>query len=90
LTLAANEMQLILRGMETKSIINDEFLTVKQAAAYLKRTPGNIYNLIWAGKLRCYKPGGRRVLFKRAELQEWVEGSAVASNDEIAAQAASR
>lgn len=75
--------------METQSIDN-EFLTVKQAAVFLKRSRGNIYNLVSAGKLPHFKPGGKSVLFRRAELEQWVEASRVPSNDEIAAQAASR
>jgi excisionase family DNA binding protein len=70
--------------------MNDEFLTVKEAAAYMKRTPGNIYNLVCAGDLKHFKPNGKLLLFKRADLQAWIERGAVSSNDEIAAQAASR
>ena len=70
--------------------MHDEFLSVKEAAAFLKRSPGNIYNLLSAGKLRHYKPNGKQVLLKRSELQEWIEQAAVPSNAEIEAQAAAR
>lgn len=70
--------------------MNDEYLNVQQAAAFLKRSRGNIYNLVSAGKLPHFKPGGKSVLFRRAELEQWIENSRVPSNDEIAAQAASR
>ena len=69
--------------------MNDEFLTVKEAAAYL-RSPGNIYNLVCAGDLKHYKPNGKLLLFKRADLQAWIERGAVSSNAEIEAQAAAR
>ena len=70
--------------------MNDDYLTPKQAASYLHRSVGNLYNLVWEGKLRAYKPGGRCLLFKRSELQEWIEQAAVPSNAEIEAQAAAR
>lgn len=69
---------------------NDELLSVKEAALFLKRSPANLYNLCWKGKLRRYRPGGRLVLFKKSELMEWVEASAIPSNDEVAAEAARR
>lgn len=70
--------------------MNDEFLTVKETAAYLKRSPGTIYNLVCAGDLKHYKPNGGKLLFKKTDLQAWIEAGAVSSNAEIAAQAASR
>lgn len=68
----------------------DEYLNVEEAAAFLKRSPANLYNLCWKGQLRHYKPGGRLVLFKRSELQAWIENAAVPSNAEIEAEAARR
>jgi len=76
--------------MEKSNVIDNEFLSLKEAAAYLKRSPGNLYNLVCAGTLRHYKPNGGRVLFKKSELQAWIEAGAVSSNAEIEAQAAAR
>jgi excisionase family DNA binding protein len=64
--------------------MHDEFLTLKEAAAFLKRSPGTLYNLVHKKAIRHYKPGGKSLLFKRSELQEWVEGGAVATDEEIA------
>lgn len=70
--------------------MSNEFLTVKEAAAFLKRTPGNVYNLVCSGKLKCYKPSGKNLLFKKGDLEEWIERGAISTNDEIAERAASR
>lgn len=68
----------------------EDYLSVKEAADYLKRTPGSIYNLIFLKRIPYYKPNGGRVLFKKEELQAWVERSAIATEETIAAQAARR
>lgn len=68
----------------------DGFLNVQEAATYLKRTPGSVYNLIFQKRIPYYKPNGGRVLFKKEELQAWVESSAIATEETIAAQAARR
>lgn len=70
--------------------MTDEFFTPTEAAAFLKRSLGNIYNLVCAGKLKAYKPSGKNLLFKKSELIAWIERGAVSTNDEIAAMAARR
>ncbi len=69
---------------------DNQFLNVHEAAAFLRLAPGTLYNKCSAGKLRYYKPTHGRVLFKKSDLLEMIEGSAIASNDEVAALAAAR
>lgn len=70
--------------------MSNEFLTTVEAAAFLKRSIGSIYNLVFAGKLRCYKPGGKSLLFRKDELVAWIERGVILSDDEIAERAAKR
>ncbi len=51
------------------------YMTVNEAADYLKTTPAAIINLVWCGKLRAFKPG-EKLLFKKDELEMFVESSA--------------
>jgi len=46
-------------------------LNVQQAAEFLNLKPGYIYNLVFFGKLPAYKPGGKRLLFKIADLEKY-------------------
>jgi len=68
----------------------EEFVNLNEAALFLKRSRGNIYNLVCCGKIKCYKPNGKLLLFKKSELIEWVEQGAVPNNAEIEAEAARR
>ena len=64
------------------------FLTVKEAAAYIGTTPNYLYKLTSGHKIPYYSPTGRKCLFKREELDSWIEKSRVSTNDEIEAKAA--
>lgn len=48
-----------------------EFLTLKEAANFLRITAATLNRVMRQGKLPSYKIGGRR-LFDKAELIEWV------------------
>ena len=46
-------------------------LTVEQAANFLNLKPSYIYNLVFYGKLTAYRPGGKRLLFKVSDLENY-------------------
>jgi len=49
----------------------NEPLDVRAAAAFLKVKPGTIYNLVFYGELKAYKPGGKKLLFKMTDLEAY-------------------
>jgi excisionase family DNA binding protein len=51
---------------------NDSWLDVSEAAEYLRCPTSRIYALTSAGKIPHYHDGAR-LLFRRSELDEWVE-----------------
>lgn len=51
-----------------------EFMNVKEAAAFIGLSFHSVYTLTSQKKIPHYKPGGKRVLFKRSELEEWIMG----------------
>ncbi len=49
--------------------MDNEFLVVNEAAAFLKISPGTLYNLVAAKEVPFYRLLGRRFIrFKRKEL----------------------
>lgn len=60
-----------------------EPLDLNQAAEYLKLKPSYIYSLIHQKKIPHYKPNGKRVLFNKLELNEWIAKSRIKSIDEV-------
>jgi excisionase family DNA binding protein len=54
---------------------NDEiFLTLSEAAVYLRKSKPAIYSLVHRGKIPAFKPFGT-LLFKKSELEYCVESS---------------
>jgi excisionase family DNA binding protein len=53
-----------LRGSEADS----PWLTVAEAASYLRTTPAAIYKRIKRGRLTAYRPEGSQILLRRDDL----------------------
>tara|TARA_R110002110_G_scaffold411566_2_gene636065 strand:+ start:7087 stop:7275 length:189 start_codon:yes stop_codon:yes gene_type:complete len=52
--------------------MNDEILTLKEVAAYLKLAEKTAYRLAAEGKLPGFKVGGSW-RFKREDIEKWIE-----------------
>lgn len=77
-----------LTTAETVAAGHDEFLNIAQASAFLKLTRGWIYQLINDRKIPFFKlPDGRRILFSRLELAEWVMKNRPLTKEQIEAEA---
>jgi excisionase family DNA binding protein len=50
------------------------YLTVDEAAEFLRAKPHRVYDLLSSGRLTRHKDGSR-VLVERAELEAWVSGA---------------
>lgn len=60
-----------------------EYLTVDEAAALIGSKRSYIYRLTHEKRISFTKPGGNRVLIRRADLVEWVESNRVKSQGEV-------
>jgi len=63
------------------------FLSVEEAASFLKTTPKYIYKLVHLRLLPCYKPTGGRLFFDQQELEEFIRKRRKATQDEISERA---
>ena len=64
-----------------------EYLTAKEAAAFIGVSINYFYKLTSQHKLPMYNPTGRKLLFKRSELDAWVMAARVSTDEELARQA---
>lgn len=67
--------------------MHDEYLTVPEAATLLRTTTKYVYKLIYTRRIPVYKPLGRKVLFKKSELEALFENSRQATIDELQTKA---
>ncbi|MEW8073529.1 MAG: helix-turn-helix domain-containing protein [Candidatus Thiodiazotropha sp.] len=59
--------------------MNDQILTLKEVAVYLKLAEKTAYKLAAAGKLPGFKVGGSW-RFKMCDLQEWMDAKKATGN----------
>lgn len=69
------------------SMIEKEFLTTKEAAAYLGMALSYLYKMTSKKSIPFYTPTGKKIYFKKSELDEWMNNSRVATNEEIESMA---
>ncbi len=59
-----------------------EFMTVEETAEYLEISKSAVYKLTSKRKIPFYNPGGKKIYFKKIEVDDWIENSRVASDAE--------
>lgn len=64
-------------------MIEKEFLTTKEAAAYLGMALSYLYKMTAKKSIPFYTPTGKKIYFKKSELDEWMNSSRVATNEEV-------
>jgi len=79
-----NEIKEIKELLLALNIQQKEFLTVEDATVYLQLSKSCLFKMTSNKEIPFYKPGGKKLYFKRSELDEWVFSSKVISNDNLA------
>lgn len=63
------------------------FITATEVAELLGVSPKYVYQLTFRHKIPYYSPTGRKILFKREEIIEFIERARVASYSEAVSRA---
>lgn len=63
-----------------------EFMTVGELAEYLELSKSAIYKLTSKREIPFYNPGGKKIYFKRSEVDTWIEAGRVAPDSETLEQ----
>lgn len=70
-------------------MIESNVLTIEQASTITGLSKSRIYKLVHAKEIPHYKnPHRKRLFFKRTEIEDWLCRGRVATNEEVAQQAA--
>lgn len=59
--------------------MNDEIVSIKEVAAYLKLTEKTAYRLAAEGKIPGFKVGGSW-RFRRSEIEKWIDEQSASKN----------
>ena len=65
-----------------------EMLTIDEAARYLEMSKSYLYIMTCKKQIPYYKPNGKRLYFKKTELNEWLQSNRVSSVNEAESSAA--
>lgn len=69
-----------------QNLMQKEVLNFNEACDYLELSQSHLYKLTSSGNVPHYKPNGKKIYFKRSELDEWVLRHRTATSDEIESQ----
>jgi len=64
-------------------VSNSEYIGVEETANLLGYKKSYLYQLIHRNLIPHYKPGGKKILFDKFELKEWISESRVKTVNEI-------
>jgi len=73
--------------IKDQAIQQKEVLNFNEACQYLELSQSHLYKLTSAGNIPFYKPNGKKIYFKREELENWLLRNRSISSDEIEQQA---
>lgn len=64
-----------------------ELLSLEAACKYLKLSASYIYKLTSRRMIPHYSPLGKKLYFRRSELDQWIQQKRVSTNEELMAKA---
>lgn len=74
------EIEMLLKN---QNILLKEFLTLDEAAEYLSLSKSAVYKMTSKKEIPFYNPGGKKIYFKRIELDSWILNGKVESASQI-------
>ena len=69
--------------LESQKLVHKEVLNFNEACQYLELSQSHLYKLTSTATIPHYKPNGKKVYFKRIELEAWLLRNRTTSQDEI-------
>ncbi|MDA3929319.1 MAG: helix-turn-helix domain-containing protein [Prolixibacteraceae bacterium] len=82
-TTILNEVLELKALILSQNILSKGILNLTETAFYLEVSKSHLYKLTCSGKIPHYKPNGKKLYFKRSELDVWTLSNRTSSKDEI-------
>ncbi|WCO01713.1 helix-turn-helix transcriptional regulator [Psychroserpens ponticola] len=77
-----NEIKEIKKLLLALNIQQKEILTIEEASEFLGLSTSRLYKMTSNKEIPHYKPGGKKIYLKRPELEQWITGSRVSTDDD--------
>ena len=82
------KLERIEKLLETQQALQKQVLNLNDACIYLELSQSHLYKLTSNGSIPHYKPNGKKLYFKREELDTWLLRNRSNSIDETEQEAA--
>lgn len=82
-TAVREEAKLLTLNSQKVNLTNSEYISAEQAAAFLKRKLPTIYKDVRLGKIPYFRSGPRKLLFSKAELEDYIKRKKISSKQDI-------
>lgn len=69
--------------IKNQIVLTKEFLTLEETAEYLNLSKSALYKLTGRKEIPFYNPGGKKIYFKRTDLDAWITQGKSVSDVEI-------
>lgn len=83
-----NRLDEIQKMIESQGLYTKEVLNFNEACRYLEVSQSHLYKLTSNGVIPFYKPNGKKIYFRRTELDAWLLRNRADSQEEIDRRAA--
>ena len=70
-----------------QNLLQKEIFTFNEACLYLDLSSSHLYKLTSTNAIPCYCPQGKKLYFRRAELDQWLTSNRNKTTDEVEQQA---
>ena len=73
--------------LESQTLVRKDVLNINEASEYLELSPSHLYKLTSTDAIPHYKPNGKKIYFKRSEIDEWLLRNRNTTQEEVDARA---
>ena len=77
------ELQAIRQLLQKQNLLTKEVLDFSEACEYLNVSPSYLYKLTATDSIDNYCPTGKKLFFRRSELDQWALSNRQTTNAEI-------
>jgi excisionase family DNA binding protein len=81
--LILNKLSEISNKLDEQNLLQKTVLNFNEACKYIGVSPSHLYKLTSTRKIPHFCPQGKKLYFKRLELDEWLQRNRQSTTDEI-------
>lgn len=82
-----DKLEKIERLVTEQNLLKKDMLSFDEACEYLQLKASCLYKMTGGHRIPFYRPGGKRIYFKRIELDQWLQSNKRVADYELEARA---